>query len=285
MRRTQPTSKIDLKLPGLLAVFLIGLNIHAQDTIHTSLEENRDSVIIASKEGVYSLSFKGKDLLETRFTTSGSTDSLVVHMGSGDQNLKLNVSEVADSLALSSEGIDILINKEPFKINYNFEQLWVDLKTGKRHLPGSSISVSGKDDIVPGLARSGAIFPVIKEEKYGEPLKYLQLHYIFSSATREKERNTCNDSIDTGTYCFNINVTTTNNLDITIERKPAPFKEAGKGLDTEDVDFVVHTINRKVKFIWVNGIKYTGKNYMHQGNLVVPLNFRENKSVLKVEWN
>ncbi|QCY68715.1 hypothetical protein FHG64_04510 [Antarcticibacterium flavum] len=268
-----------------LAIFFMGLNLKAQDSIRPNIEENRDSVIIASKEGVFSLSFSGKDKLETSFSNSSSSDSLVVHMGKGEQDLKLNVPEVADSLSISSEGIDIFINKDPFGITYNFDQLWVDLQTGKRHLPGSSILVSGEEDIVPELARSGAIFTVIKEEKYGEPLRYLQLHYIFSSATEEKQRNTCDDSIITGDHCFHIEVKSTNSLDITIERQPAPFREAGEGLDSDDVDFVVHIINRTVKFVWVNGIKYTGKNYMHQGNLVVPLSFRDDKVELKVEWN
>lgn len=285
MRKAGNTHKIKYRLPVILAAFFLSLTIQAQDTTHTIIEENRDSVVIASKEGVFSLSFSGKDMLETRFSTSGSSDSLVVHMGSGDQDLKLNVSEVADSLSLSSEGIDILIKKEPFGIIYNFEQLWIDLTTGKRHLPGSSISVSGQGDIVPKLARSGAIFPVIEEEKYGEPYKHLQLHYIFSADVKEKQQTTCTQKIVTGAYCFNVVVEAGNSLNINIERESAASNEAGEGVDTEDVDFVVHTINRTVDFVWVNGIKYTGKNYMHQGNLVVPLNFREDKAVLKIEWN
>jgi hypothetical protein len=120
-----------------MLAFLTGLISQAQDSIQKKKQENRDSIVIASREGVFSLSFKGQDLLETRFSpNAGNSDSLVVHMGNGEQDLKLNVSEVADSLSLSSEGVDILIKKEPFGITYNFQQVWIDFSNGKRHLPG-----------------------------------------------------------------------------------------------------------------------------------------------------
>lgn len=285
MKRAKPISIAYIKLSTLFILFFICPIIQAQDTTSAIIERSKDSLIIASREGMYTLTFRGKDLLETRFTTSHNSDSLVVHMGSEEKDLKLNVSKVADSLALSSEGINISINKEPFRIIYNFEQLWVDLNTGKRHLPGSSIFVSREEEIVPELVRSGAIFPVVKEEKYDEPLRYLQLHYVFSSGTKEKQKNTCNDSIVLGSYCYNTLVKAGNNLNITVEREANPLSGSGEEIEMGEVEFIVHIVNRKVEFVWVNGIKYTGKNYMHQGNLVVPLNFRENRAELKVEWD
>jgi oligosaccharide 4-alpha-D-glucosyltransferase len=72
---------------------------------------------------------------------------------------------------------------------------------------------------------------------------------------------------------------------IIIRRENHSFSKRGEAPDVEEVDFVVHPINRTVNFVWVNGIKYTGKNYMHEGKLIVPLNFREDRSELKIEWN
>ena len=259
--------------------------LHSQDTVHKMVQENRDSIVIASKEGVFSLTFKGRDMLETSFSSNtGNSDSLVVHMGNGEQNLKLNVSEVADSLSLSSEGVDILIKKEPFGITYNFHQVWVDFSNGKRHLPGSRVTVSTEEKLIPLFVRSGAVFPVLEEEKFGKPFRHLQLHYIFSSEKNKKQKDTCDVEIF-GTYCYDINIETGESLDIVIQREAIPLAQRGEKKDVEEVDFVVHPINRTVSFVWVNGIKYTGKNYMHEGKLIVPLNFREDKSVIKIEWN
>lgn len=268
-----------------MLTFFIVLISQAQDTVHKKMQENRDSIVIASKEGVFSLSFSGQDLLETRFSLNEeNSDSLIVHMGNGEQELKLNVSEVADSLSLSSEGVDILIKKEPFGITYNFQQLWIDFSNGKRHLPGSSVTVSAEDDLILLFVRSGAIFPVLEEEKYGEPLRHLQLHYVFSSEVKKKRTNTCTTEA-IGTYCYDIEIETGNSLNIIVEREAIPLEERCEETDVEEVDFVVHPINRTANFVWVNGIKYTGKNYMHQGKLIVPLNFQEEKAVLKIDWN
>jgi hypothetical protein len=284
LKKNNPASSSQFRLPVLIFTFLFGLISQAQDSIYKERQENRDSIVIASEQGNFSLSFKDKDILETRFIPdAGSSDSMVVHMGNGDQDLKLNISEVADSLSLSSEGIEILIKKEPFGITYNFQQLWMDFGNGKRHLPGSRVTVKSKDDIIPMLVRSGAIFPVVEEEKYGEPNEHLQLHYVFSSEVKKKQKDTC-ISQGYGDYCYDIIIEGGNSLNITIKRENLPLDKRGEEPDLEEVDFVVHPVNRKVAFIWVNGIKYTGKNYMHEGKLIVPLNFREDRAELKVDW-
>lgn len=284
MKKTNRASSSKFRLPVLLLIFFTAIISQAQDSIYKERQENRHSIVIASGEGNFSLSFKDKDILETRFLQHADrSDSLVVHMGNGDQDLKLNISKVADSLSLSSEGIEILIKKEPFGITYNFQQLWIDFSTGKRHLPGSRVTVKSKDDIIPMLVRSGAIFPVLEEEKYGEPHKHLQLHYVFSSEVKKKQKDTCTYQIY-GSNCYDIQIEAGNSLDITIKRESLPLGERGEEKDLEEVDFVVHLINRSAAFIWVNGIKYTGKNYMHKGKLVVPLNFREDCTELKIDW-
>lgn len=64
-------------------------------------------------------------------------------------------------------------------------------------------------------------------------------------------------------------------------------KEVGKNATSEIklIDLHIENLEKEVQFVYVNGIKYTGKNYMHLEKLNIPVRFDQNETIIKIEFN
>jgi len=168
---------------------------------------------------------------------------------------------------------------------------WFDFYSGKKHKGGTRDSISVSQDHIPTYVRGGAFIPMAKPlqttaDYSGE---ILEVHYYFDEEIKESSSYLYHDdgktphSFENGQYeiiKFESSVSA-DSLDLKIE------KEEGENSTTavRIVEFRLENLKKPLGFVWVNGIKYTNKNFLHRKKLNIPVRFDQNITTIKIEFN
>jgi alpha-glucosidase (family GH31 glycosyl hydrolase) len=168
---------------------------------------------------------------------------------------------------------------------------WFDFYSGKRHKGGSRDSISVSQDHIPTYVRGGAFIPMAKplQTTANYSGEIIEVHYYFDEEIEESssflyhDDGKTPDSFEKGMYeiiKFESSLSG-ESLELEIE------KEAGENSTSavRIVEITVENLQKSVGFVWVNGIKYTNKNFLHQKKLVIPIRFDQNVNSIKIEFN
>jgi len=168
---------------------------------------------------------------------------------------------------------------------------WFDFYSGKKHKGGTRDSISVSQDHIPTYVRGGAFIPMAKPMQTTADYsgEILEVHYYFDEEIKESSSYLYHDdgktphSFENGQYeiiKFESSISG-DSLDLKIE------KEEGQNSTTaiRVVEIKVENLKKPMGFVWVNGIKYTNKNFLHQEKLYIPVRFDQNITTIKVEFN
>ena len=168
---------------------------------------------------------------------------------------------------------------------------WFDFYSGKKHKGGTRDSISIREDHIPTYVRGGAFIPMAKPlqttaDYSGE---ILEVHYYFDEEIEESSSYLYHDdgktpsSFENGKYEIIKFESSLNrdSLDLKIEKEEGENSTAEVRL----VEIIVENLKKPLGFVWVNGIKYTNKNFFHQEKLVIPIRFDQNVNTIKIEFN
>ena len=206
----------------------------------------------------------------------------------------LEIYEVADTYLwgndfLVSPVMQDSINKK--EVYFPGNGNWFDFYSGKKHKGGTRDSISVSQDHIPTYVRGGAFIPMAKPMQ--TPADYsgeiLEVHYYFDEEIKESSSYLYHDdgktphSFENGQYeiiKFESSLSG-DSLDLKIE------KEEGENSTTaiRVVKIIVENLKKPMGYVWVNGIKYTNKNFLHQKKLVIPIRFDQNVNSIKIEFN
>lgn len=168
---------------------------------------------------------------------------------------------------------------------------WFDFYTGKKYKGGSKDSVSIQEDHIPTWVRGGAFIPMSTnlspslEESEGN----LDIHYYYDNEVKQSEGlvylddGNSPDSYDKGKSEI-LNLTSSGNpntLTITVEKKDGENSDP----TIQQVNIIIENLNRSVDVVWVRTLRFTSKNYMHQGKLVIPVRFDQPQTTIKLEFS
>lgn len=167
---------------------------------------------------------------------------------------------------------------------------WIDFYTGKTFKGGTKILVPVEKEYIPTFIRGGAFIP--KADLVQTTANYdastLDVHYYYdpqaieSSGLLYHDDGLTPEAYQKGIYEI-----------VKFQSKLEPGainllieKEEGENSTSEIQLLRIHIENLKVpvKFLWLNGIKYTGKNYMHQEKLDIPVSFYQEQTTIKIEF-
>lgn len=165
--------------------------------------------------------------------------------------------------------------KSPFSINYKFLEPWYNAQNGKKYNSGSSHSITNKEALIPGLARGGALIPLVKPERD----ELWQVHYFFKEEEKEKKRKFCpeNFSAPEGEECIDVS------YKIAGKEIAFNFNANSSSPTTDEMELVLHGLENRIEFVWLNNIKYTPKNFLHEGKQFIPLRFDSPENTLRIE--
>lgn len=168
---------------------------------------------------------------------------------------------------------------------------WFDFYSGSKYEGGSTHSISVKEDHIPTFVRGGAFIPMAKpvQNTANYSAANLEVHYYYDSQVKESKGTVYHDdgktpdSFEKGKYEI-LNLSGSNNgntLTITVE------KEEGENSDSQIqlVEVIIENLKRPVDVVWVKTLRFTSKNFMHQGKLVIPVRFDEKTTTIKLEFN
>lgn len=244
-------------------------------------EISENSVSISAEEGLYTISFPDENSIETSFrdknvidTVELASDSLLIKLGTASE-ITLSPVPVSDTLKISLKGLEMKFIKNPFSINYQFQEPWYNLETGKEHTSGSSYKVSNKEGLISKLARGGALIPSVKAERD----ELWQVHYFFKEEEKEKNRKFCPEDFNApaGEECIEVSYI--------ISGKEVIFNvnATSNSPTTDEMELVLHGLENRIEFVWLNNIKYTPKNFLHEGKQFIPLRFDSPENILRLE--
>src|SRR5680860_253931 len=184
----------------------------------------------------------------------------------------LEIYEVADTYLwgndfLVSPVMRDSINKK--EVYFPGNDNWFDFYSGKKHKGGIQDSISISQDHIPTYVRGGAFIPMAKplQTTANYSGEILEVHYYFDEEIKESSSYLYHDdgktphSFENGQYeiiKFESRLSG-DSLDLKIE------KEEGENSTTAIrlVEITVENLQKSLGFVWVNGIKYTSKNFMH----------------------
>jgi len=206
----------------------------------------------------------------------------------------IEIYEVADTYLwgndfLVSPIMQDSINKK--EVYFPGNDNWFDFYSGKKYKGGTRDSISVRQDHIPTYVRGGAFIPMAKPlqttaDYSGE---ILEVHYYFDEEIEESSSFLYHDdgktpnSFEKGQYeiiKFESSLSG-DSLNLKIE------KEEGENSTTEVrlIKITVENLKKPMGFVWVNGIKYTNKNFLHQEKLHIPVRFDQNITTIKIEFN
>ncbi|MBK5192489.1 MAG: DUF5110 domain-containing protein, partial [Flavobacteriaceae bacterium] len=206
----------------------------------------------------------------------------------------LEIYEVADTYLwgndfLVSPVMRDSINKK--EIYFPGNDNWFDFYSGKKYKGGTRDSISVSQDHIPTYVRGGAFIPMAKplQTTANYSGEILEVHYYFDEEIEESSSFLYHDdgktphSFENGQYeiiKFESSLSG-DSLDLKIE------KEEGENSTTAIrlVEITVENLKKPLGFVWVNGIKYTNKNFLHQEKLYIPVRFDQNITTIKIEFN
>ena len=168
---------------------------------------------------------------------------------------------------------------------------WFDFYTGKKYSKGTVASVKVVEDYIPVFVRGGSFIPMAKpmQTTANYDPSVLDVYYYFDEQTKKSSGIIYNDdgktpnAFEKGMFeIIKLNSEVTN-PELTIIIK----KELGENATSEInlIDLHIENLEKEVQFVYVNGIKYTGKNYMHLGKLNIPIRFDQAETTIKIEFN
>lgn len=211
-----------------------------------------------------------------------------------EESDNLEIYEVADTYLwgndfLVSPVLQDSVNKK--EVYFPGNDNWFDFYSGKKHIGGTRDSISVSQDHIPTYVKGGAFIPMAKPiqttaDYSGE---ILEVHYYYDEEIKESssylyhDDGETPDSFEKGKYeiiKFESSLSG-DSLNLRVE------KEAG-GNSTSAVRLVeirVENLKKPLGFVWVNGIKYTNKNFLHQEKLNIPVRFDQPVSTIKIEFN
>src|SRR5690606_23617555 len=116
----------------------------------------------------------------------------------------------------------------------------------------------------------------------------LEVHYYFDEEVKESKGFLYHDdgkntmAIEEGKYEI-INFTSSLEaaaLNLKVE------KAGGSGLEqgVQLIEVVIENLKKPINVVWVNTLRFTAKNYMHNGKLVIPVRFDNQVTTIKVEF-
>jgi len=168
---------------------------------------------------------------------------------------------------------------------------WFDFYSGKKHKGGTRDGISVSQDHIPTYVRGGAFIPMAKPLQTTADYSgdILEVHYYFDEEIKESSSYLYHDdgktphSFENGQYeiiKFESSLSR-DSLDLKIE------KEEGENSTTavRVVEIRVENLKKPLGFVWVNGIKYTNKNFLHREKLNIPVRFDQNVTTIKIEFN
>ncbi|MCJ7756564.1 MAG: DUF4968 domain-containing protein [Gillisia sp.] len=168
---------------------------------------------------------------------------------------------------------------------------WFDFYSGKKHKGGMHDSISVSQDHIPTYVRGGAFIPMAKplQTTANYSGEILEVHYYFDEEIEESSSYLYHDdgktpnSFKKGQYeiiKFESSLSG-DSLNLKIE------KEEGENSTTAVrlVEITVENFKKPMGFVWVNGIKYTNKNFLHREKLNIPVRFDQNITTIKIEFN
>jgi alpha-glucosidase (family GH31 glycosyl hydrolase) len=206
----------------------------------------------------------------------------------------LEIYEVADTYLwgndfLVSPVMQDSINKK--EVYFPGNGNWFDFYSGKKHKGGTRDSISVSQDHIPTYVRGGAFIPMAKPMQTTADYsgEILEVHYYFDEEIKESSSYLYHDdgktphSFENGQYeiiKFESSLSG-DSLDLKIE------KEEGENSTTaiRVVKIIVENLKKPMGYVWVNGIKYTNKNFLHQEKLNIPVRFDQNITTIKIEFN
>lgn len=168
---------------------------------------------------------------------------------------------------------------------------WFDFYTGQKIRGGTSQTVAVNEENIPTFVRGGAFIPAAKPVKITENFSaaIVEAHYYYDDESGKSQGFIYHDdgktanSYQKGLYEM-VRLEADNkptSLNFTISREKG-WKFTP---EVEVVDLFIENLKKPVKFVWVNGLKYTSKNYMHRGNLVIPVRFEYGeKNNIRIEF-
>ena len=167
---------------------------------------------------------------------------------------------------------------------------WFDAYSGKKFTGGTTQSIPVVEQHIPTFVRGGAFIPMAKPvqttaDYTGETL---EVHYYFDEEVKESKGFLYHDdgkntmAIEEGKYEI-INFTSSLEaaaLNLKVE------KAGGSGLEqgVQLIEVVIENLKKPINVVWVNTLRFTAKNYMHNGKLVIPVRFDNQVTTIKVEF-
>jgi alpha-glucosidase (family GH31 glycosyl hydrolase) len=168
---------------------------------------------------------------------------------------------------------------------------WFDFYSGKKHEGGTRDSISVSQDHIPTYVRGGAFIPMAKpmQTTANYSADILEVHYYFDQEIEESSSYLYHDdgktphSFENGQYeiiKFESNLSG-DSLNLRIEKEDWENSTTAVRI----VEIRVENLKKPLGFVWVNGIKYTNKNFLHRGKLNIPVRFDQNITTIKIEFN
>ena len=168
---------------------------------------------------------------------------------------------------------------------------WFDFYSGKKFKGGTTHSIALKEDNIPTYVRGGAFIPMAKpmQNTTGFTGEVVEVHYYYDNEIKESRGYLYHDdgvtpgAFEKGEY-EKINFESgfnSGSLEIKIEKEKGPNTVQ----EIEVVEVVIRNLQRPVDVVWVNTLRFTSKNFMHNGNLVIPVRFDNPVTTIKLEFN
>ncbi len=168
---------------------------------------------------------------------------------------------------------------------------WFDFYTGEKYSKGTIDSVNVEEDHIPVFVRGGAFIPMARpmQTTANYDASFLDVYFYYdeqaksSTATLYNDDGKTPDAYEKGMFELIKFDSEINASELILKIQ----KEEGESATSEIelIDLHIENLKKEVKFVWVNGIKYTGKNYMHRGKLNIPVRFDQSKTIIKIEFN
>ncbi len=168
---------------------------------------------------------------------------------------------------------------------------WFDFYTGKKYKKGTVASVKVVEEYIPVFVRGGAFIPMARpiQTTANYDVSVLDVHFYYDEQAKNSTASLYNDDGKTSNayekgMFESIEMEAevdTGAINITIQKKLG--QNAISEIDL--IDLHIENLKKEVLFVYVNGIKYTGKNYMHLGKLSIPVRFNKAETTIKIEFN
>lgn len=212
-----------------------------------------------------------------------------------EQPDSLNLYEVADTYLW---GNDILVSpvmesqlKEK-SVVFPGTSNWFDAYSGKKYQGGTTQNIPVVEEHIPTFVRGGAFIPMAKPVQTTADFtgETLEVHYYFDEDLKESSGFLYHDdgkspvAIEENKYEI---INFTSSLEPKILNIKVEKEEDGEVTDKILlIEVVIENLKRTVDVVWVNTLRFTAKNYMHNGKLVIPVRFdSSNLTTIKLEFN